>query len=724
MKNFPKYTILALIIAIISVFTACAPTITPQSELGERALVTETAVILPTVSPSPTATETVTAISTKLVQSLVAQTVAPTTTNTPLPTATATLSFPEATPVYAGTKIPVTDYPISQSNFQELTQVAQWGYGTILGSAFAPEGQSFVVGSATGFMVYDAQNLDNPPRWIPLEQPYDYENISFSQDGNYLLLEDQNTSQVYRFADGHLVTDLENALWQKRSKRMPYDDRRVVSPDNELRFESYSTAEEEDINVEIVVEEMFDNSTGDLLYQFPEDTMYVQYDDYHEPEGCDLYTFSMCGNAFDPSAMQPYQAAFAPTNDTLSIMYRASNLWDRSDFSILRIYQASDGKMLAQIGSFSRPVTTFAYAPDGQTVLVGYGNGTIELWDIVQETAVFEAHHFDAPIIDMAYSYDGQFVVVQRPGWVEVRQTDTGVVKNRHRAATFALSPTTNVLALGGKDGTLKLQDIERDLAFYYFKAHDAELFALAFSPDGRKLTSSGADCRVQNWDAASGSYLHDFAENVTDAYDMGDTGSRIFIKHMAYVPDTDQLLGYGSWSRVVNWQAETGESRYLIEPEPLEYYNGMKTLNPHFPEFFGFNQATQSFLIDNAEYNIASGERLGEYQLPDDLPAGCSPVGPTTTDGSLMFTQGFDEHAGQICILNAGDYQLVQTMPLNASMDSNNDPMAWLYLSPNGNQLLVSTYSGVIHVFQVTTSRINASKNIKPERLNALYPW
>ncbi len=729
MTKSPKPTTIVLIIfAALVTLTACmansqtsaSPTVQPK----EIVLVTETAVIPPTKTPFPTRTEMSTPASTIIPT----QTAQPTAAPTSLPTATATaatvpVSFPESTPVYAGTQLYDTNAAIGANNFQQLTHVAQWGYGTIFGAAFAPDGQQFVVGSATGFLVYDMKNLDSQPRWVPLAAPFYYESISFSQDGNYLLMEDRDTSQMYRFSDGYLVTDIENVIWQTSSKRTPYNDRQVISPDKKLRFESYSTAEEDQMNIEIVVEELSDNDTGEILFQFPESTLYVEFGDYHEAEGCDLYTFSMCGNVFDPSAMQPYRVAFAPTSDTIAVMYRAMNLWDRSDFSLLRIYSTTDGKMLAKVGSFNHPVVTFAYTPNGKSLLVGYGDGVIELWRIGQNSPVFDAHHFDAPIVDLAYSHDGQFVVVQRPDSVEVRQTDTGAITQRFEANTFALSPTKNMLALGGKNGTLTLQDIEKEETHYYFTAHAAELFALAFSPDGRTLTSSGGDCRVQSWDTATATYLHDFAENSTDAYDM-DTESRIFIKHMAYIPDTDQLLGYGSWSRVVNWQAETGETRYLIEPEPLEYYNGMKTLNPHFPKFFGFNPANQSFLIDSVEYDANTGERLGEYQPPEELPAGCAAVGPTTTDGTLMLTQGYDEHAGEICILDAENLWLVQTMPLNASMDPVNDPIAWLYLSPGGEQLLVSSYSGVIHVYQLTDPRMNASKNIRPERLKALYPW
>ncbi|MCA9975013.1 MAG: hypothetical protein KC413_04660, partial [Anaerolineales bacterium] len=186
--------------------------------------------------------------------------------------------------------MPEANEPISAANFQQLTHVAQWGNGSILGVAFAPDGRSFLVGSAVGFNLYE---IDTLPRWVPWSQPFFYESASFSTDGQYVLLENRRESRIYRATDGQQVFHVENVTWINSSKRTPYNDQRVVSGD--WRFESYSTFDEENMSIEIVVQEMYDNVTGDLLYQFDAETMYVQYRDYHEPEGCDLNTFSMCG---------------------------------------------------------------------------------------------------------------------------------------------------------------------------------------------------------------------------------------------------------------------------------------------------------------------------------------------------------------------------------------------------------------------------------------------
>ena len=552
MNTFRRFVLTVLFVSIITVLIACQsveariPSLPDQTEkvIDEEIGMVETAVIQPSATPSPTISPTVTTPSTVTSSPVTV----PASSNTPLPTATASPAFPQTALVYAGTEISASSEPISLNNFMQLTHVAQWGNGDILGVAFSPDGDSFIVGSAVGFSVYNSHEPNEPPQWTSWEHPFYYESLFFSADGSYLLLENRQESRTFRFANGQLVTDEAGISWLKPSKRVGYNDQVVISADQSQRFTSYSMYAEENVNIEIVIREIYDNLTGELLFTLPDETLYVQYDDYSEPEGCDLKSFSMCGNAYDPSAMEPYRVAFSPNGETLSVLYRASNLGNSDQFSLLHVYSLDDGRVVARIGDFSQPVETFTYSPDGQSLLVAYGNGTVQLWDMDQIQPVFRLQDFDSPILDVAYSFDGRYLLIQRQGWVEKRRTNSGLLQSRYQADAFALSSTANLLALGNQEGQIVIQDMDTEQPIHSIPAHEAQIYALVFSPDGTALTSSGEDCRVQSWDVATGNYLYDFAENSTLPYaEITDTESRIFIKNMAYVADTDQLIGYGS---------------------------------------------------------------------------------------------------------------------------------------------------------------------------------
>ena len=654
------------------------------------------------IAQTPTETQHPTEINTLIPIPTHTQTSSP----SPSETQTKTLILPVVTPVFIGTAIPnAGEEEINAENVKQLSNVAQWGKGNILGVAFSPSGDYFIVGSAFGFAIYNPLESQVPPKWFPFKKPFFYQNLYFSEDGQYILLDNLDEEEVYSIKEGKIATNTLGLKWIKTSILLnQWDETRADSLDGKMYFNSSSSHDEENWNVEFSVREVYDTQTGKLLFTLPDETIQVLYNDTHKPEGCDLSSFSFCGNVYDPSASFPYRVAFSPTNESLAILYRPPNLWSTNQFSTLRIYGTNQGKVLSMIGSFEKPIETFDYSPDGKNILVGFVDGSIQLWNIEYDKSILDAWHFNTPIIRLDYSYDSKYTIVQSPGLVEVRLSNNGSLRSRYQAVSYAISPVNNQLALGDEKGNLHIRDIDSGETVFNIQAHTKEIYALAFSPDGLRLTSSGEDCTVRNWDMTSGEFVRYLAPNKTNAYMEEFTESRIFIYYMKYIPNTNHIIGYGSWSRVVNWDANSGSTEYLIEPEPLEYFNGMVTLNPHFPEFLSIDEEGKKFYIDNMGYELDTGKIIGEYTLPENLAEGCASVGPISADGKLLFAKGYDSKEGQICILDTENYNLLNTINVLPEASVNRHiGVDWLYLSPTKKQLFIALSEGMIYVYQVT---------------------
>jgi WD40 repeat protein len=628
----------------------------------------------------------------------------PTHTSTPAPTIESQVTRPA--PALLGTSLPDPAEPIGMDNYERLSYVGQWGKGNILGVTFAPDGSSFVVGSAFGMAVYDVHRIQEAPRWILFEPPFVYQSMLFSEDGKYILLEAETHQQIRRFADGAVVPSSSDIKWQRVSSLIDFEHQSMVSLDGTRKFVSRSDHEEENWNVELSIRQVFDQSSNELLYELPDKTMYVYYEDHTDPEGCDLSSFSMCGNVYDPSALVPYRVAFSPDGGTLGILYRAWNLWNSNRYSILRIYDAIDGKLLNQMGSFQKPIETFTYADDGR-ILIGYVNGSIELWNAAGQNITYTGWHFGAPIESFSYTSDGNYVYIQREGQLEVRRTSDGALFKRYDASIYALSPVENLAAIGDHEGNIRLQYLNGERSDLQISAHTSSIYALEFSPDGKMLVSAGQDCAIRAWDVASGQFIHPFEKTVVNAYGEDFTSSRIFIKYFRFIPGTKQLLGFGSWGTVVSWNINSGATNYVTTSEALEYYQGMITLNPHFPEFFAVDQSRNVFYINSTAHDLNTGKRLSEYSAPQSLEKGCTPAGPRSRDGKLLFTIGYEQHEGEICILDASDAHLVKSvMVIPADSIFEDLPpynlINWIFLSPDGRHLIVDTVSGTLLVYQI----------------------
>jgi WD40 repeat protein len=641
----------------------------------------------------------------------------PTLTITPSPTLTPTPGYlPPATPLLAvGDDLPADSPAISRDNFSQLTHLARWGFGRLRAVAAAPDGSFLIAASNDGILRYDLQSLDTPLQWMPFSQPVNLVDITLSSDGRYLTMQywgqvegDRPYIRRYYFdlANQVFVQDIPGVSWSHPIQEPGYGySMEAISPDGSWRFQGALTWElvAEYYEQETSLGEMYAAATGQLLYTLNDPVQMVNYRDRAMPEACDLYVFSMCGNALAPAAMSPSQVEFSPAGDTFAVLYQAASLGDSSQFSTLRYYRLSDGHLLGQVGSFSAPVVDFTYLPDGEQLLVGFLDGAVQLVDLASNQVTFSARHFHSYTWYLAYSASGEYLLIQRPYEIEIRRANDGSLFGRYAATASAVSPVEDLLAYGTEDGSLVIMDLDSMQVAQRLSAHTGLIYSVAFSPDGGQIISSGQDCAVRLWDAHTGQYLHPFEQTSVDAIGEGWTESRIFLYHLNFVPGRSQVIGYGSWGTAVSWNTNSGATQYVITSIPSYYRDGMMTIHPQFPEWFGVDLESDLFYINQVSFSLADGALAGEYQPPTNLPTDCLESGPLSADGSLRFTLGYNTRDGQICILDAATLELLSSIAVIPPPANWAFYLDWLYLSPDGSQLIATTSSGVLYVYQIT---------------------
>ena len=65
-------------------------------------------------------------------------------------------------------------------------------------------------------------------------------------------------------------------------------------------------------------------------------------------------------------------------------------------------------------------------------------------------------------------------------------------------------SPDSKRLISGGKDGTVKLWDVESGQEIFSYKGHPGDVTSLTIGADGRNLITTANDGSVRYWRAAS----------------------------------------------------------------------------------------------------------------------------------------------------------------------------------------------------------------------------
>ena len=181
---------------------------------------------------------------------------------------------------------------------------------------------------------------------------------------------------------------------------------------------------------------------------------------------------------------------------------------------ILQLYDVASRRPIALEGIGLDELYEAILSPSGRILAVAHRGGTVTWWDLKtrQRQALFDWHHLGAEI-PMAFSPDGRW------------------------------------FAAGGDRSVLMLVELGSRQARQIVRAHLTQVNALAFSPDGRRLITSGtaAQDTLKLWDVESGRDIATLS------------GKPGFYDHVGFSPDGNTLFAAG-WLTALLWRAPSLE--------------------------------------------------------------------------------------------------------------------------------------------------------------------
>lgn len=231
------------------------------------------------------------------------------------------------------------------------------------------------------------------------------------------------------------------------------------------------------------------------------------------------------------SGLEPAPLSGSPTCVVLDPTGRflCSAMLDTGERNIIKLWDLDSndtkGKNLGSYGSLvkmgvsllksffkeektSSRVGAVAFSPDSKMVIVGCGDGTIQLWDAKEESielGTLSGHFSEVNCLAVDFknwmiaSGDARGLIIV---WnLKTRQQIKVLQGHRDAINSIAFSPTSHILATGSDDSTIKIWNIKTGQEFEEINwEQSTSVSSVAFSPDGNLIASGSNDGKITLW--------------------------------------------------------------------------------------------------------------------------------------------------------------------------------------------------------------------------------
>jgi WD40 repeat protein/energy-coupling factor transporter ATP-binding protein EcfA2 len=433
------------------------------------------------------------------------------------------------------------------ANNGNLLAVMQGHDFDVYQAAFSPDGQRILTASGDNTVrLWNLLITGNQIFQVLQEDKESVSHAAISLDGQRVVtISADKIARVWNAETGKLISVLQG----------DDVDRAAFSPDGERVI----TASGDNIA------RVWDAKTGKLVYELPHQDNWEVFQVAFSPDGQRIATMAytrqkgvavrnalFLWDALNVKVLKRLNktvryATFSPDGRYLVtaggfLFKEALNLWD-----------SNRGEFIGVLPKHQGFIYNMNFSPDGQRLVIAYGDKTARLWDIESREHVVVLEGHDSAVRHAVFSQDGQRVVT------------------------------------ASSDRTARIWDANSGELVKVMRGHQGEAIYAAFSSDGQRVVTASTDGTAGLWDALSGKPV---------AVMKGDQGK---ITYAAFSPEGSKMVIVSNENRALVW-------RMFSTQELIDYANKI------VPRCFT-SELRKQFVLPDSESHllINKGKALAE---------------------------------------------------------------------------------------------------------------
>ncbi|KAG0041642.1 hypothetical protein BGZ83_001517, partial [Gryganskiella cystojenkinii] len=377
----------------------------------------------------------------------------------------------------------------------------------------------------------------------------------------------------------------------------------------------------------------------------------------------------LSGGQFDSAQLQ---GADLRKVNLRSIWMRQANLSDARMSGV----QFGEWPYLKEYSS----VYSCTYSSVGRRCAVGLDNGTINVYDTTTSwVKIHTVHGHTDRVYSVAYSPSSQQIASgSSDKTVRLWNAQTGApgpILSGHTGIVYSVtySPSGQQIASGSRDWTVRLWDAQTGAPGHILSGHIGVTRSVTYSPSGHQIASGSEDMTVRLWDAQTG---------VPGPVLSGHTGS---VRSVTYSPSGLQIASGSEDSTVRLWDAQTGALAHILSghttwvysvsysPSGQQIASGSEDKTVRLwdaqtgvpgPILSGHTATVRSVIYSPSGHQIASGSYDNTVRLWDSQTSASRPILNCHTDtvnsvtyspSGQQIASGSDDHTARLWDVQTG---------------------------------------------------------------------